>query len=130
VIDESQGILIAQILLDRGFDIVAYDPVAMETARNVFADRIKYAPSAQNCILDVDAVLIATPWEEFKQLEYAPLNGSKDPIVIDCWGMLGEKTLSSTRVLRLGKNLSVKLNDQTFPQELRLRTGWDNELER
>jgi UDPglucose 6-dehydrogenase len=130
VIDESQGVLIAQILLDRGFDIVAYDPVAMEAARSVFADRIKYAPSAQNCILEVDAVLIATPWEEFKQLEYAPLSGSRDRIVIDCWGILGEKTPSSARVLRLGKSLSVKLNDQPLPQELRLRSGWDNELER
>lgn len=130
VIDESQGVLIAQILLDRGFNIVAYDPVAIDAARNVFGDRIKYAPSAQNCILDVGAVLIATPWEEFKQLEYAPLNGSKAPIVIDCWGILGEKMVRSARVLRLGKNLSIQLNDQTFSQELRLRTGWDNELER
>ena len=130
VIDESQGVLIAQILLDRGFDIVVYDPVAIDAARNVFGDRIKYAPSAQNCIWDVDAVLIATSWDEFKHLEYAPLNGSKAPIVIDCWGILGEKMVRSARVLRLGKNLSLRLADQTFSQKLPTGTGWDNELER
>ena len=32
VIEESQGVLIAQILLQRGFEVVAYDPVAIEAA--------------------------------------------------------------------------------------------------
>ena len=110
VIEESQGVLIAKILLDRGFDVVAYDPVALEAARKEFGRSIKYAVSAQACILDADAVLITTPWDEFKRLEYSRLNGSKDPIVIDCWGMLDENTAKSARVVRLGKSPSSEAN--------------------
>lgn len=108
VIEESQGVLIAKILLDRGFEVVAYDPLALEAARKEFGKSIKYAASAQTCVLDADAVLITTPWDEFKRLEYSRSNGSKDPIVIDCWGMLDQKIGKSAQVVRLGKSPSIE----------------------
>jgi UDPglucose 6-dehydrogenase len=108
VIEESQGVLVTQILLDRGFEVVAYDPVAMEGARKVFGHGIKYADSAQACVRDADAVLITTPWQEFKRLDYSRLNGSKNPIVIDCWGMLDEEITKSARVFRLGKSSLIE----------------------
>jgi UDPglucose 6-dehydrogenase len=130
VIEESQGVLIAKILLERGFEVVAYDPVAIETARKVFGKSIEYAASAQTCILEADAVLITTPWDEFKRLEYSGLNGSNDPIVIDCWGMLDEEVTKSPRVIRLGKSPliepDIRSSGENYPlQEARIR-----ELER
>jgi UDPglucose 6-dehydrogenase len=130
VIEESQGVLIAKILLERGFQIVAYDPVAIEAARKVFGKSIEYAGSAQSCILGADAVLITTPWDEFKHLEYSGLNGSNDRIVIDCWGMLDEEVTKSLRVIRLGKSPlmepDIRSAGDSYPlQETRLR-----ELER
>jgi UDPglucose 6-dehydrogenase len=110
VIEESQGVLVTEILLDRGFEVVAYDPVAMGEARKVFGQSIKYADSAQTCVRDADVVLITTPWQEFKRLDYFPSNGSKDPIVIDCWGMLGEEITKSARVVRLGKSPLIESN--------------------
>ena len=104
VIEESQGVLIAKILLERGFEVIAYDPVAIEAAREVFGKSIEYAASAQACILEADAVLITTPWDEFKRLQYSGLNGSNHSIVIDCWGMLDEEVTQSLRVIRLGKS--------------------------
>jgi UDPglucose 6-dehydrogenase len=130
VIEESQGVLIAKILLERGFKIVAYDPVAIEAARKVFGKSIEYAASAQTCILEADAVLITTPWDEFKRLEYSCLNGSNDPIVIDCWGMLDEEVTESPRVIRLGKSQliepDIRSSGENYPpKETRIR-----ELER
>lgn len=130
VIEESQGVLIAKILLDRGFEVVAYDPVAIEAARKVFGKSIQYAVSGQTCVLDADAVLITTPWDEFKRLEYSRLNGSKDPIVIDCWGMLDEEITKSARVVRLGKSPlnepNIRRSGENYPlEEVRIR-----ELER
>jgi len=110
VIEESQGVLVTEILLDRGFEVVAYDPVAMGEARKVFGQSIKYADSAQTCVRDADVVLITTPWQEFKRLDYSLSNGSKDPIVIDCWGMLGEEITKSARVVRLGKSPLIESN--------------------
>ena len=86
--------------------------------------------SAQTCILEADAVLITTPWDEFKRLEYSGLNGSDDPIVIDCWGMLDEEVTKSPRVIRLGKSPliepDIRSSGENYPlQETRIR-----ELER
>jgi UDPglucose 6-dehydrogenase len=121
VIEESQGVLIAQILLQRGFEVVAYDPVAIEPARQVFGKSIEYASSAQTCILEAHAVLITTPWDEFKRLEYSGLKGSNDPIVIDCWGMLDEEVTQSPRVIRLGKSESrepdIRRSGENYPSK-------------
>jgi UDPglucose 6-dehydrogenase len=130
VIEESQGVLIAKILLERGFQIVAYDPVAIEPARKVFGKSIEYAVSAQTCILEADAVLITTPWDEFKRLEYSGLNGSGDPIVIDCWGMLDEEVAKSPRVIRLGKSSFIEPDIKSSGDDYLLWESRIHELER
>jgi len=130
VIEESQGVLIAKILLERGFEVVAYDPVAIEPARKVFGKSIEYGVSAQTCILEADAVLITTPWEEFKQLKYSALNGSNDPIVIDCWGMLDEEIAKSARVIRLGKSSFIDADVRSSGENYLLQESRIHELER
>lgn len=66
---ESRAIPIIRALLDAGAEVVAYDPLAMESFAALFPD-IEYAPSAQ-AILASDAVLITTEWEEFEHLDYS-----------------------------------------------------------
>lgn len=104
VTDESQGILIAKILKDRGFTIAAYDPLAMESARCILGNDIYYAKSTQDCILNASLVLITTPWDEFRKFEFSPRNGSDGPLIIDCWGILEESSMRSAPVIRLGRN--------------------------
>jgi UDPglucose 6-dehydrogenase len=132
VTDESQGVLIAGILLDRGFTVVAYDPLAMHSARGVFGDRISYAESTQACILEADAVLITTAWDEFKRLSPLPRNGSKTPVIIDCWGILEDAALPSSTVIRLGKTLpAAPGHHPPKSEELVTASVFDgNELER
>jgi len=130
VIEESQGVLITKILLERGFEIVAYDPVAIEPARQVFGKSIEYASSAQTCILEADAVLITTPWDEFKRLEYSCLNGGHDPLVIDCWGMLDGAVPESPRVIRLGKSQLIEPEIRSSGENYHLKETPISELER
>lgn len=104
VVDESQGVLIAQLLTGRGIEVTAYDPMAMETARHVLKDSIKYAESAQACVTSADVILIATPWDEFKDLDYASRSGGRRPIVIDGWGLLDEMDRDGARIIHLGVN--------------------------
>jgi predicted dinucleotide-binding enzyme len=109
---------------------VAYDPVAIEAARKVFGKSIEYAASAQTCILEADAVLITTPWDEFKRLEYSCSNGSNDPIVIDCWGMLDEELTESPRVIRLGKSQLIERDIRSSGENYRPKETRIRELER
>jgi UDPglucose 6-dehydrogenase len=104
VIEESQSLQIAKLLSERSFEVTAYDPLAMELARSNLGNTVRFAQSAQACIDEADVVVIATPWKEFRDLNYSPPGRDGKPIVIDCWGLLAEKAQRSVLITRLGAN--------------------------
>ncbi len=67
----SPAIPIVNALLDEGATVVAYDPKAVETAKKIFGDKIKYVDSAQKALKDADLALIVTDWKEFESLNYS-----------------------------------------------------------
>lgn len=104
VIEESQAITIIDLLAKRGFEILAYDPLAMDAARGVLGSRVQYAESVQACIQGADVVLIATPWKQFKNLNCHFNDAAKKTIIIDCWGLLDGTASTSAAIVRLGTN--------------------------
>jgi len=61
------AIKIVEALLDGGAAVRAYDPAAMDNFRKLFP-QIGYAGPDE--VLESDAVLIVTEWEEFEHLDY------------------------------------------------------------
>jgi UDPglucose 6-dehydrogenase len=91
VVEESQGVLLAQALAHDGVAVVAYDPVATENAQRALNGLVTLTASMDECIRQVDVVVVTTPWEEFKQLTPVRLARHSPPrILIDCWRILGE----------------------------------------
>ncbi len=66
---ESPAIALAQALVELGAQVTAHDPVAIRTARNVLADTVTYVERAYDVTNDADAVVIATDWSEYKNLD-------------------------------------------------------------
>ena len=64
---DSSAIKIAQALLHEGAVVKAYDPLATENFKRLFP-QIEY--TSKEDILDCDAILIITEWEEFNNLDY------------------------------------------------------------
>ena len=71
---ESRAIKVVDALLGEGAIIKAYDTLGVENFKKLFP-QIQYLPKEE--VMDCDAVLIITEWEEFNELEY------RDKIVID-----------------------------------------------
>jgi len=91
VVEESQGVALAQKLAEKGVPVVVYDPQAMDQARPLLEGRVRFAESVSECAGEADLLLIATPWEEFKRLSPADLKkGDRPPVVVDCWRILPE----------------------------------------
>ena len=83
-IRESPALAIVEALLQQGSQITAYDPAAMERARDVLGDRIGYSNSPYDAARSADGLLILTEWEEFGSLDLNRLRAElKYPIVID-----------------------------------------------
>ncbi len=81
---ESPALLTVEALLKEGCTVTAYDPAAMDRAREVLESRIEFAPDAYSAAKSADALLILTEWDEFSSLDLSLLHGLlKYPIIID-----------------------------------------------
>jgi len=81
---EARAIPIINQLLEAGACVVAYDPVALLTAKAIFKDSICYANSIAGCLKDADCCILVTEWPEFKKLTPDFFNANmKQPILID-----------------------------------------------
>ncbi len=67
---EAPSIVIINELLAAGAEILAYDPVAMEEAREIIGDGITYCASAYDAVKGADALLLVTEWNEFRSPDW------------------------------------------------------------
>lgn len=83
-IRESPALFLVQTLLQEGSKITAYDPAAMDRARDILGSSVSFAASSYDAAHGADALLILTEWEEFATLDLNRLRQElKFPIVID-----------------------------------------------
>ena len=66
---ESPAIEIILKLLEKNLNITAYDPKAMDIAKEILQDKISYAKNMYECIENADILVILTEWKEFKELD-------------------------------------------------------------
>ena len=81
---DSPTIDIVRGLVDGGAEVHAYDPAAMDNARHVFGDSIHYAAGTYEACHEADVVVIATEWNQFRNLDLERLRGMvRAPIMVD-----------------------------------------------
>ncbi|WP_226007596.1 UDP-glucose 6-dehydrogenase AglM [Natrinema salinisoli] len=66
---KSRALDVIDHLTDRGADVVAFDPVAIENVRPDYPD-IEYADSAEAALEGADGAVVATDWPEFNELSF------------------------------------------------------------
>ncbi|EAI4587045.1 UDP-glucose/GDP-mannose dehydrogenase family protein [Campylobacter jejuni] len=66
---ESPAVDIVFKLLEQKVQICAYDPKAMDLAKQILGDKIDYANSMYEAIKDADVIVILTEWKEFSSLD-------------------------------------------------------------
>jgi UDPglucose 6-dehydrogenase len=97
---ESPAIRVIEMLLEEKCQITAFDPAAMERARQVLGDNISYAPDAYAAAEGADALLILTEWKEFLNLDLARIKRLlRFPIVLD-----GRNLFSHAEMAEAGLN--------------------------
>jgi UDPglucose 6-dehydrogenase len=80
---ESPGLDIARILQQRGASVVAYDPAAVKNAQ-IEVPEIDYASDPYAAVEGADALLITTPWNEFKQADLRRVRElMRTPVLLD-----------------------------------------------
>ncbi len=68
---ESPAITLATRILLAGGRLVAHDPVAIHNAKDVLPPDVRFVEDCYEAINDADAVVVATDWNEYKQIDFA-----------------------------------------------------------
>ena len=80
---ESPAIAIINKLVAKGANIRAYDPEAMDEAKNQLPD-ITYCSNSYDCIDGADALVIITEWDQFRALDFDRVKSLMvNPVLVD-----------------------------------------------
>ena len=81
---EAPSITVINRLLELGAKIKAYDPKAMDTAKQIFGDKIAYSETSYGALQDADALILLTEWNEFRTPDFARIKSLlKTPVIFD-----------------------------------------------
>lgn len=95
---EAPSIYIIKELVRLGAKVSAYDPEAMENARYYLKDTLVYAQDQYDAIKDVDALLLLTEWNEFRNPDFDRIKSElKTPLIFD-----GRNTFEPKKMEELG----------------------------
>jgi len=80
---DAPSIDIIELIKKDGGKIVAFDPQAMEKAREIIKE-IDFASDVYDLAKDLDALIIVTEWNDFKEIDFKKLKKlMKNPVIID-----------------------------------------------
>lgn len=67
-IRESPALPVTRALLAAGATVTAHDPVARSAAEPLFEGRVRFVDSLEQAVVDAEAVLVMTRWEQYRAL--------------------------------------------------------------
>lgn len=80
----APAVNVCKLLIENDFSITAYDPEGMENAKEILGNTIAYAQNPFDAAKDMDALIVFTEWNEFKQIDLERVKGLlKTPCVFD-----------------------------------------------
>jgi UDPglucose 6-dehydrogenase len=81
---EAPAITVIEALLSKGAKVRAFDPKALEAARQIFGDKIVYTTNAYDALEDAEALVLLTEWNEFRRPDFDRIKSLlKAPLIFD-----------------------------------------------
>lgn len=91
----APAIALIHRLLEQGANVKAYDPEAMDRAKEILPN-IGYCKSPYEVAEDSEALVIATEWDEFKQLDWDRIQKAMlRPLILDGRNLLSPKEMKA-----------------------------------
>jgi UDPglucose 6-dehydrogenase len=112
-IRDAAAIEIIHLLQNEGAHVRAYDPQAMENAAKVL-NNVTLCDTPYQVAEDADALILATEWNEFKQLDLCKLKTTmKQPVILDGRNLWNSETLEKFGFVYIGigrGDLKIKIH--------------------
>ena len=81
---EAPALVISEELAKHGAQVIAFDPIAIDNAKKILKDKVRYAKNAYEATEGVDALVLVTEWNEFRQPDWKRVRlGMRKPVLFD-----------------------------------------------
>jgi UDPglucose 6-dehydrogenase len=91
---EAPALALIEALLKEGASVRAYDPKAMNAAREVLGDRVTFTTRNYDAVEGADALVVATEWNEFREPDFPRIRERmRRPAVFDGRNIYNPQTL-------------------------------------
>jgi UDPglucose 6-dehydrogenase len=103
VVTESPAIKLIREMLKRDLRVIAYDPLAIESAKAALGSSVEYVHSAKHCLDQCGIVVMTLRTPELKEAaeQYTP---SAPLTLVDCWRMIQPAKLNAAfRYVAIGR---------------------------
>lgn len=100
---EAPSLTLISQLLEAGCIVKAYDPVAMDEARNRLGDTIEYASDIYDALGNADVLFHVTEWKEYRMPDWQKVRSlMRTPLLIDGRGVFDKTVLEGITYLKIG----------------------------
>ena len=80
----APSIEVINALLEQNLEVHAFDPVAHETAKSIFGEKIIYGQDMYSILENADALILFTEWSQFKEPDFSKIKTLlKNPLIFD-----------------------------------------------
>jgi UDPglucose 6-dehydrogenase len=122
---EAPSLALITALQDMGAQVRAYDPVGMDSAKQVLTE-VTYCRDPYDCVEEADAVAIVTEWEQFRALDLKRVRDLMAcPVMVDLRNVYSPEDMKKygfayTSVGRLPTQQPINLVDAPIPIRARV----------
>ena len=94
---EAPSLYMIEKLTDHDVEIVVYDPEALEKSRSILGDSVHYGEDQYSILNNVDALVICTEWEVFRNPDFTKMKTlMKEPVIFDGRNLFDLNEMNST----------------------------------
>ena len=94
-IRDSTSVELVNRLVKLGGKISIHDPRAIENARKIFHDKVKYLKSVSGAVKDCNCAIIMTAWNEYKKINNETIKHMNTKFIIDSRRIISNKNLNA-----------------------------------
>jgi UDPglucose 6-dehydrogenase len=81
---EATSIIVIRKLIEAGAEVVACDPIAIETAKRVMPESVHYTKDLYETVKEADALVLLTEWKAFRMPDWKRIKDAmRGDVVID-----------------------------------------------
>jgi len=102
-IRSAVSVNLVKLLIKNGLKVKVHDPMAMESFKILFGNKVSYCSSVKECLSGADCCVILTEWDQYKKLSPRKfVENMKYPNIVDARRLLDPKKFSDLNYHAIG----------------------------